>query len=136
MELWYTAGKTFAMLCVVLGILLAFLYALKRLTQKGGINHCQVKLISSFSIAPRKQIMIVDVMHERLILGVTAENISCISKYPITEVNHTRPPFNEETLEDSGTIDNELTQHSLAKNNSLRKSNNNPNNISQVQSEQ
>jgi flagellar biosynthetic protein FliO len=136
MELWYTAGKTFAMLCVVLGILLAFLYALKRLTQKGGIDHCQIKLISSFSIAPRKQIMVVDVMHERLVLGVTADNISCISKYPITEVNNIRHPFAEKILDDSEVIEDKLIQNSLTKNNSLRKSNNNPNNISQVQSEQ
>jgi flagellar biosynthetic protein FliO len=136
MELWYTAGKTFAMLCVVLGILLAFLYALKRLTQKGGIDHCQIKLISSFSIAPRKQIMVVDVMHERLVLGVTANDISCISKLNINDISNMRRPFENERLDDTDAVDNKLTQNSLAINSSLRESNNNPNNNAQVQSEQ
>jgi len=83
MELWFTAGKTFAMLCVVLGLLLAFLYALKRLTQKTSLNHEQIKLITSFSIGPRKQLLLVDVMDERLVLGVTSEHINCLAHYPL-----------------------------------------------------
>jgi len=133
MDLWYTAGKTFAMLCVVLGFLLAFLYALKRLTQKGGIDQCQIKLISSFSIAPRKQIMVLDVLNERLVLGVTADHIRCISKHPITKAEDEIKLLNEQSQFKS---DINEEQETLANdNNSLRKYNNNPNNISQVQSE-
>ena len=135
MELWYTAGKTFAMLCVVLGVLLLFLYALKRLTQKGGIEQCQIKLISSFNIGPRKQIMVLDVMQERLILGVTADHINCISKYPITTVEDQKKPLIEKKHVNLETSEGILEQKSLADKNSLRKFNNNPNKISQVQSE-
>jgi flagellar biosynthetic protein FliO len=135
MEFWYTASKTFAMLCVVLGILLAFLYALKRLTQKGGIDQCQIKLISTFSIAPRKQIMVLDVMQERLVLGVTAEHICCISKYPITVDEDLKRPLTNETIVNSEYIDTPPEQPSLADKNSLRQININPNNLFQVQSE-
>jgi flagellar biosynthetic protein FliO len=135
MELWYTAGKTFAMLCLVLGALLAFLYALKRLTQKGGIDQCQIKLISSFSIAPRKQIMILDVMHERMVLGVTAEHISCISKYPITAVEEVNKALTTEDQLHSENAAERRDKNKLTENYSLRKFNKNPNMISQVQSE-
>jgi len=135
MELWFTAGKTFAMLCVVLGILLAFLYALKRLTQKGGIDPCQIKLISSFSLAPRKQIMVLDVMQERLILGVTAEHISCISKYPIPESPNENESLMNEVSQISTDDEANLEQYSHKDTFSLNTYNNNPNKISQVQSE-
>jgi len=133
MELWYTAGKTFAMLCVVLGVLLAFLYALKRLTQKGGIDHCQIRLISSFSIAPRKQIMVIDVMQERLVLGVTADQIICISKFPISATQEQHMPECQEINDHH--IDSQDGQQSLTDQNGLSQFNNNPNIISQVQSE-
>jgi len=131
MDFWYTASKTFAMLCVVLGVLLAFLYALKRLTQKGGIDQCHIKLISAFSIAPRKQIMVLDVMHERLVLGITADHISCISKYPIDDI---QSPLTNDIIENSEENDVFPEQLSLADKYSLRQINNNPNNILQVQS--
>jgi flagellar biosynthetic protein FliO len=135
MELWYTAGKTFAMLCVVLGVLLAFLYALKRLTQKGGINQCQIKLISSFSIAPRKQIMVLDVMQERLVLGVTADHISCISKYQLDDIPD-EVPLLAKDLNMSSSDDETHVEHSTLKDKySLDTYNINPNKISQVQSE-
>jgi flagellar biosynthetic protein FliO len=85
MELWYTAGKTFSMLCVVLGVLLTLLYALKRLTQKSNSNQEQIRLVSSFNIGPRKQILLVDVMDERLVLGVTSERINCLAQYPLKQ---------------------------------------------------
>jgi len=97
MELWYTAGKTFAMLCVVLGVLLACLYALKQFTQQGGINQCQMKLISSFSIGPKKQIVVIDIMHERYVLGVTSESINCLSKYKTNDIPEDTHAENLET---------------------------------------
>jgi len=86
MDLWYTAIKTFAMLCLVLGVLIAFLYALKRLTQKGAVNQGQIKLISAFSLGQRKQVMLLDVMQERMLLGVTADSINCLARYPQEKV--------------------------------------------------
>jgi len=136
MEFWYTASKTFAMLCVVLGVMLAFLYALKRLTQKGGIEQCHIKLVSSFNIAPRKQVMVLDVMQERIVLGVTTDHISCISKYPISTVEEDKTPVRENKLSTSKMIEGGLEQNQLTgTDHRLSKSNNNPNNVSQVQSE-
>jgi flagellar biosynthetic protein FliO len=116
----------------VLGFLLAFLYALKRLTQKQGIDQCQIKLISSFSIAPRKQIMILDVFKERLVLGVTADHINCISKYQLSTDEHNTNLLKEKKLFKTDKVEEQKT---LANDFNLRKLNNNPNNISQVQSE-
>ncbi|MBF0450853.1 MAG: flagellar biosynthetic protein FliO [Candidatus Magnetomorum sp.] len=123
MELWYTAGKTFAMLCVVLGLLLAFLYALKRLTLKGSSNQEQIKLVSSFSIGPRKQIMLVDVMAERLVLGVTSEHINCLAHYPLNISPSAQ-----------NTVTQELSESFVIDSGSRHPTNNNKI-ISQVQSE-
>ncbi|KPA13416.1 Flagellar biosynthesis protein, FliO [Candidatus Magnetomorum sp. HK-1] len=128
MDLWYTASKTFAMLCVVLGVLLAFLYALKRLTQKGVVNQGQIRLISTFSIGPRKQIMLLDVMEERLVLGVTSEHINCLARYPqIKEEKQleTQMPQSKPTQENYKIFDQK---------NGLNQPDSENKNVSQVQS--
>ena len=96
---WETAIKTLAMLSIVLGAVVLFLFLIKRLTLRSGYGQSGIKILSSCYIAPRKQILLIDVMGERLVLGVTAERITCLAKLEKCESSQ---QFEIENINDSG----------------------------------
>lgn len=80
-DLWVTLLKSSAMLCLVLGALLLFLYAIKRLSGvrgKGG-SEGLIRMLASYPVAPRERILLMEVMGERILIGVTAQSINCLA---------------------------------------------------------
>ncbi len=81
-DMWITLLRSSAMLFIVLGIIVAVLFVMKRLfysqsslTQRGAI-----KLLASHYITPKERILLIDVLGEKILVGATPQNINCITK--------------------------------------------------------
>lgn len=81
-DLWVTFFKSAAMLCIVLGVLITVLFLIKRFlhTQGRPSKLGMIKVIASHYIAPKESLLLVDVLGEKLLIGVTSQNINCIAK--------------------------------------------------------
>jgi flagellar protein FliO/FliZ len=81
-ELWMMALKSLAMLCIVLGVMIGVLYLLKRFYYSHGIINDRklIREVSSHYLAPKERVVLIEVMGERLLLGVTPQNISYLTK--------------------------------------------------------
>lgn len=81
-DLWITLLKSMGMLCVVLGMLLLFLFVIKRLsTVRGGVGgRGLIRVLESYPVAQREQVMLMEVMGEKVLIGVTPQNISFLTR--------------------------------------------------------
>ncbi|CAN2039380.1 flagellar protein FliO/FliZ [Candidatus Magnetomoraceae bacterium gMMP-15] len=79
-DLWETSIKSLAMLSVVIGTIVVVLFFIKKFTLNRGHRYSGIKIISSCHIAPRKQILLIDVMNEKLVIGVTRDRINCLAR--------------------------------------------------------
>ncbi len=91
MEFWILMFKTLGGLCLVLGLLMAVLFALKHMTRpKGGQARGMIRLVSSFYLSPKERLHLMDVMGRKILIGVTSQGISRIAEFdgpdePVTE---------------------------------------------------
>jgi flagellar protein FliO/FliZ len=80
-EIWVAFARTFSMLVLVLAVLILVFYLVKRVSAlnnfKGGKNHIRIMSVHHFSA--KEKLVLVDVMGEILLLGVTPQNISKLS---------------------------------------------------------
>ena len=74
--------KTFATLCVVLGLLILVLYLAKRffMNRNSANSDTMFKTLSSYYLAPKARIMLIEVMGEKLVIGVSQDNIRFLKK--------------------------------------------------------
>ncbi|MDY6823744.1 MAG: flagellar biosynthetic protein FliO [Thermodesulfobacteriota bacterium] len=81
-DLWMTMLKSAAMLCVVLAVLVFFVFILRRFVYQGGSTGRSnpIKILATSHVAPKERIVLVDVMGERLLLGVTSQSIHTLAK--------------------------------------------------------
>jgi flagellar protein FliO/FliZ len=80
-ELWITLLKSFGMLCLVLALLIAVLWLLRRLYHhSAGGQPGLIQILASSYVAPKEHIVLVDVLGEKLLLGVTAQQINLLTK--------------------------------------------------------
>jgi flagellar biosynthetic protein FliO len=81
-ELWGPLLKGAGMFCVVLGLLLVTLFVLKRfLMERRGTRQQEFfKLVTSYSVAPKSRLMVVDVKGNLLLLGVTPHHINYLAR--------------------------------------------------------
>ena len=86
-SLWGAGLKTLAMLCIVVGILILVLFLMKRfLYFKEGPGHGQlIRVLSSYHMTPKERIALIDVAGEKIVIGITAENINCLAKIEKSE---------------------------------------------------
>lgn len=77
-----TGFKTLAMLFIVLGLLILILYVLKRMSllKRGGKNDIPITIISSLYLSPKERIEVIEISGEKLVLGISAGNISFLTK--------------------------------------------------------
>jgi flagellar protein FliO/FliZ len=91
-EIWVAFARTFSMLVLVLAVLLLVFYLIKRFSTlnhfKGGKNH--IRIISAHHFSAKEKLVLVDVMGEILLLGVTPQNISKLSSvdHPMESLPH------------------------------------------------
>lgn len=74
--------KTFAMLCVVLGLLILVLYLIKRFfyLRNSSRDEKLIKMLASFHLAPKARVVLIEVMGEKLVVGVSQESIRILTK--------------------------------------------------------
>ncbi len=78
-----TAGKMFSSLALVLGVMFLAFYIFKKFVLKNGLmggNTQTIKVLGTGVIAPRKSVSLVEVAGEILVLGISNDNISLLSK--------------------------------------------------------
>jgi len=77
-----TGIKTTAMLFLVLGLLVLLLYIMKRFLflRRGPKGDRLIKVLSSHHLSPKERIEVIEISGEKIVLGVTASNISFLTK--------------------------------------------------------
>lgn len=87
-DLWMTLLKSFAVLCVVLGLVLALLFVLRRFVLNPGRlgSSGVMKMLAIHHVGPKERIMLIEVMGERILIGVTAQQINYLTT--ITNCEH------------------------------------------------
>jgi len=81
-ELWATMLKSFGMLLVVLAILILVLWLLRRYFTHPGAAGQQgvIRMLASMYVAPKERIALVDVLGEKLLIGITPQQISFLAR--------------------------------------------------------
>jgi flagellar protein FliO/FliZ len=81
-EFWGTMLKSFGMLLIVLGVLIAVLWLIKRyFAQQGSMGQPGViRLLSSMYVAPKERIALIDVLGEKILIGITSQQISFLAR--------------------------------------------------------
>jgi flagellar protein FliO/FliZ len=99
-DLWGTGLKTFAMLCIVVAILILVLFLMKRFFYlKNGSGHGQfIKILSSHHLSPKQRVALIDVVGEKIVIGITPDNITFLTKIEKSEALN-----RIESLETAGT---------------------------------
>ncbi len=87
-NLWGAGLKTLAMLCIVLGILILVVFLLKRFSYlKQGSGHGQlIRVLSSYHMTPKERIALIDVAGQKMVIGITPGNITCLAQINKPEV--------------------------------------------------
>ena len=70
------------MLLVVLGILILVLWLIRRYSSLQGAAGQQgiIRMVASMYVAPKERIALVDVLGEKLLIGITAQQISFLAR--------------------------------------------------------
>ncbi len=80
-DIWIAFARTFSMLFLVLALLILAFYLIKKFTvAKGGKgNKDYIKILSVHHLSPKEKLVLVNVLGESILIGVTPANISKIS---------------------------------------------------------
>ncbi|MEA1966942.1 MAG: flagellar biosynthetic protein FliO [Thermodesulfobacteriota bacterium] len=81
LEIWTVFAKTTGMLFVVIAVLLLVLYLVKRLSAiKSGKNSQDlIRVLSVHYLSPKAKVVLLDVMHEKILIGVTTAKITSLA---------------------------------------------------------
>ncbi|MCP4718051.1 MAG: flagellar biosynthetic protein FliO [Desulfobacteraceae bacterium] len=79
-DIWLAFARTFGMLFMVLALLLLVFYLLKRfLAARGGDSSRDfIKVLTVHHLSPKEKLVLVNVMDETILIGVTPNQISKI----------------------------------------------------------
>lgn len=88
-DLLSSGFKAIAMLCLVLGLLIVVLYLMKRFffLRRKKEGNLFIKALTSLHLSPKQRIEVIEIMGERIVLGVTPENIRFLTKLSDDPVN-------------------------------------------------
>ncbi len=76
-EIWAAFARIFFMLCVVLAALILLFYFIKRLSkQRGQKGDDLISVIAVHYISPKEKLLLLDVLNEKILIGVTPQSIS------------------------------------------------------------
>lgn len=81
-DIWFAFARTFSMLFLVLALLILAFYLIKRFSENraGKGNKDYIKILSVHHLSPKEKLILVNVLGETLLIGVTPSQISKISK--------------------------------------------------------
>ena len=74
--------KSFGMLLIVLGVLIAVLWLIKRYAgRQGALGQPDViQLLASMYVAPKERVALIDVLGENILIGITPQQISFLAR--------------------------------------------------------
>ena len=77
-DMWIILLKSVAMLSLVLGVLLAVLYLVRRFygQYSGASDLGLIRMVATHYVAPKERIVLLDVLGEKILIGVTPQQIS------------------------------------------------------------
>ncbi|MBU1168205.1 MAG: flagellar biosynthetic protein FliO [Proteobacteria bacterium] len=83
-DFWIMIFKSLGMLCLVLGILVGILYFIRKINQAQGEGRdkSMIRHLSTFYLAPKERVVLLDVMGRKILIGVTQQNITNITEFP------------------------------------------------------
>jgi flagellar protein FliO/FliZ len=83
-ELWVTLLKSAAMLSIVLALLIGVLFLMRRLFYGNArvSDRGLIRTVASSYVAPKERIVLIEVLGEMVLLGVTPQAINCLAKIP------------------------------------------------------
>jgi len=88
-----TGFKTVATLCLVLGLLIVVLYLMKRLffLRREKEGNLFIKILTSMALSPKQRIEVIEIMGEKIVVGISPESIRFLTKlsdYPVNQREH------------------------------------------------
>ena len=81
-DLWGTLLRSAAMLSMVLAVLLGVLCLMRRLFygRKGSLDRGAIRMLGSCFVAPKERILLIEVLGEKILVGVTPHTITRLAK--------------------------------------------------------
>ena len=80
---------------LVIALLLATLFFLKKFGPSfGGKGGKNIRLIESCDLGPRQRVVLIEVDGERLLVGVSQNQVSLIYRLPASEISPDKPKIN------------------------------------------
>lgn len=82
-DIWVAFARTFSMLFLVLALLILAFYLIKKFsTARGaGGNKNFIQVLSTHHLAPKEKLVLLNVMGDTILIGVTPANISKIASF-------------------------------------------------------
>lgn len=80
-DIWFAFARTFSMLFIVLALLILGFYLIKKFSEARGIKGQKdfIKILSVHHLSPKEKLVLLDVLGQTLLIGVTPSQISKIS---------------------------------------------------------
>ena len=96
-DLWVTLLKSAAMLSIVLALLIGILFLMRRLFYGNAriSGRGLIRTVASNYVAPKERIVLIEVLGEMVLLGITPHAINCLAKFPADgrlEIPEPSPP--------------------------------------------
>ncbi len=82
-DIWFAFGRTFSMLFLVLAFLILAFYLMKKMSSAKGVKGGKdfIKVLTVHHLSPKEKLVLLDVLGETILIGVTASKISRIASF-------------------------------------------------------
>ncbi len=82
-DIWMAFGRTFGMLFLVLALLILVFYLIKKYSNARGLKGSKnfIKVLTIHHLSPKEKLVLVDVLGDTILIGVTSSNITKISSF-------------------------------------------------------
>ncbi|MCF6249611.1 MAG: flagellar biosynthetic protein FliO [Desulfobacula sp.] len=80
-DIWFAFARTFSVFFVVLALLILVFYMIKRISAAKGVNGSfnHINVLSMHHFSPKEKLVLLDVLGETILIGVTSNHISKLS---------------------------------------------------------
>jgi flagellar protein FliO/FliZ len=82
-DIWVAFGRTFSMLFLVLALLILVFYLIKKYSNAKGLKGSKnfINVLTVHHLSPKEKLVLVDVLGDTILIGVTSSNITKISSF-------------------------------------------------------
>ncbi len=101
-EIWFAFARTFCVLFLVLALIILVFYLIKKFSTAKGVKGGKdfIKILCVHHLSPKEKLVLLDVLGDTILIGVTPTNISKISSLEKDldfsgEVNETPSRFSD-----------------------------------------